>query len=158
MPHHNLPHYGSEFNVVAGDIVAWMSYAHFHKVEEDLDSDVDWDSDGDHDISAEDWVARFFGFSRVPVLCYDIVEYQHSDMVMRQFGLRQGIPRSLVTMTEYRMPMIPFSPYDWRYMLIDTSILPEYQQEFGRIAPMFVKQYYRFIQTVRGPAYTASLF
>uniref|UniRef100_A0A161ZMY4 EF-hand domain-containing protein n=1 Tax=Daucus carota subsp. sativus TaxID=79200 RepID=A0A161ZMY4_DAUCS len=60
------------------------------------------DSDGDHDISAEDWEARYAGLARVPLLHYDIVEYQHSDRVLRQFGLRQPIPPSPVSMTRYR--------------------------------------------------------
>ncbi|KAL8102798.1 hypothetical protein AgCh_027358 [Apium graveolens] len=104
---HSLPHYRGEFDGVAADIVAWWTqYAHFHEVKED--------SNEDHNISAEDWEAHFFGLVRVPVLCYDVVEYQHFDRVMRQFDFRQGIPRSPVNMTEYRKPMIPFNPYDWR--------------------------------------------
>ncbi|XP_074327243.1 uncharacterized protein LOC141665159 [Apium graveolens] len=106
VPHHSLPHYRCEFDGVAADIVAWTPYAHFQEVEED--------SDGDHDISTEDWEALYFGLARIPVLCYDVVEYQHFDSVMRQFRFRQGIPRSPVNMTEYRKPIIPFNPYDWR--------------------------------------------
>lgn len=43
-------------------------------------------------FSAEDWEAHFAGLARVPLLCYDIVEYQHPERVLRQFGLPQGIP------------------------------------------------------------------
>ena len=105
-PHHSLPHYRGEFDGVAADVVTWTPYARFHEVEED--------ADGDHDISFQDWEAHFAGLARVPVLHYDYVEYQHSDRVLRQFGLPQPIPRSPVSMTEYRRPKIPFNPWDWR--------------------------------------------
>ncbi|XP_074378721.1 uncharacterized protein LOC141720270 [Apium graveolens] len=41
---------------------------------------------------------------------------------------------------------------------MDSSIPPEYEQEFGRIAPMFLEPYCRFMQDVRGPAYMAPVF
>ncbi|WOH04457.1 hypothetical protein DCAR_0623866 [Daucus carota subsp. sativus] len=93
-PHHSLPHYRGEFDGVALDVLSWTPYSEFHEME--------GDSDGDHDISAEDWEARYAGLARVPLLHYDIVEYQHSDRVLRQFGLRQPIPPSPVSMTRYR--------------------------------------------------------
>ena len=37
---------------------------------------------------------------------------------------------------------------------MDSSIPPEYHDEFSRIAPIFIEPYCRFMQTVRGPAYT----
>ena len=37
---------------------------------------------------------------------------------------------------------------------MDSTIPPEYHDEFSRIAPIFIEPYYRFMQTVRGPAYT----
>ena len=98
-----MPYYRGEFDQVASHIVWWTPYAHFHEIEED--------SDGDHDIFAEDWEAHFAGLARVPFLCYDIVEYQHPDRVLRQFGLPQGIPPPPVSMTEYRLP---WNSYDWR--------------------------------------------
>nr|XP_017250727.1 PREDICTED: serine/threonine-protein phosphatase 7 long form homolog [Daucus carota subsp. sativus] len=105
-PHHSLPHYRGEFDGVASDVVSWTPYSEFHEME--------GDSDGDHDISAEDWEARYAGLARVPLVHYDIVEYQHSDRVLRQFGLRQPIPPPPVSMTRYRQEKEAFHYTDWR--------------------------------------------
>ena len=37
---------------------------------------------------------------------------------------------------------------------MDSTIPAEYNDEFSRIAPIFIEPYYRFMQTVRGPSYT----
>ncbi|KAL8155550.1 hypothetical protein AgCh_000803 [Apium graveolens] len=169
-PHHSLPHYRGEFDGVAADIVALTLYAHFHEVEED--------SDGDHNISAEDWEAHFFGLARISVICYDVVEYQHSDRVMRQFGFRHGYMQrysGIVRMRVGKPKPLPEPQYSTRELFnnslafdliqkglaclqaMDNSIPPAYEQEFGRIAPMFLEPYCRFMQDVRGDFIKISL-
>lgn len=41
---------------------------------------------------------------------------------------------------------------------IDSTIPRDYQEEFSRIAPLFVEPYCRFMQEVRGPAYRPPVF
>ena len=57
--------------------------------------------------------AQFAGQSRLPLLCFDICEIQHSDRVLRQFGLRPCIPRAPVDMTAYRTPKQRFRAENW---------------------------------------------
>ncbi|XP_063936158.1 protein MAIN-LIKE 1-like [Daucus carota subsp. sativus] len=108
-PHHNLPHYRAEFDGVGSDRVQWTPYdEEEEEVDEDLGEPVvirhmDWDQ----------IEAQLAGQSRLPLICFDICEYQHSDRVLRQFGLRPCIPRAPVDMTPYRVPKQRFRAENW---------------------------------------------
>lgn len=113
MSHHSLPHYICEFHGVASDIMRCTPYPHF--------DEVDGDSYGDHDIYWKDWETRFAGLVRVSLLYCDYAEHQHSDRVMRQFGLRHAISQSPVPMTNYRRPKIPFNFA--AHLFVETEIM-----------------------------------
>ncbi|KAK1386419.1 hypothetical protein POM88_014597 [Heracleum sosnowskyi] len=106
-PHHSLPHYRGEFDGVGSDRVQWTPYDHFHESDDE-------DVDGDGYMYWDDYEGFYAGSARLPLIHYDIVEYQHSDRVLRQLGLRQGIPRSPVDMTQYRKAKQSFVTWDWR--------------------------------------------
>ncbi|WOH06406.1 hypothetical protein DCAR_0625832 [Daucus carota subsp. sativus] len=111
-PHHNLPHYRGEFDGVGSDIVKWTPYAHFEAAVECEPEEGDRVEGEVPAVGLHlDWniiEAQFAGQSRLPMICFDICEYQHSDRVLRQFGLRPCIPRPPVDMKKYRMPKLKF--------------------------------------------------
>ncbi|KAL8125379.1 hypothetical protein AgCh_012895 [Apium graveolens] len=83
-PHHSLPFYRGEFDGVASDEVVWRPYARFEDV---MDSEM--------------IQAQLDGCGRVPLVCYDVVEWQYPDSVSRQFGSSPQIPRAPVNMVGY---------------------------------------------------------
>ena len=96
-PHHSLPFYRGEFDGVAGDEVVWRPYARFEDV---MDSEM--------------IQAQLAGCGRVPLVCYDVVEWQHPDRVSRQFGSSPQIPRAPVNMVGYRGAKdATFAGEDW---------------------------------------------
>nr|XP_017256075.1 PREDICTED: serine/threonine-protein phosphatase 7 long form homolog [Daucus carota subsp. sativus] len=108
-PHHNLPHYRAEFDGVGSNRVRWTPY-------DEEPEEVYGDEDEPPVIPHLDWdliEAQFAGQSRLPLLCFDICEFQHSDRVLRQFGLRPCIPRPPVDMTAYRKPKQRFHAENW---------------------------------------------
>ena len=108
-PHHNLPHYRAEFDGVGSDRVQWTPY-------DEEEEEVDEDEGEPVVIRHMDWdqiEAHFAGQSRLPLICFDICEYQLSDRVLRQFGLRPCIPTAPVDMTTYRVPKQRFRAENW---------------------------------------------
>lgn len=96
-PHHSLAFYRAEFDGVAGDVVEWLPYARF-------DDAVDW----------EMIQYQIAGVARVSLVCYVVVEWQHPERVMRQFGCRPRIPLAPVDMSHYRQPKdASFVNEDW---------------------------------------------
>ncbi|KAK1384394.1 hypothetical protein POM88_022129 [Heracleum sosnowskyi] len=96
-PHHSLPFYRGEFNGVARDDVVWRPYARF-------DESLDWEM-----LQAQ--IARN---ARVSLVCFDVVEWQHSERVIRQFGSSPQIPPVPVNMLPYRQPKATtFAGEDW---------------------------------------------
>ena len=58
--------------------------------------------------------AQLAGQARVSMVCYDVVEWQHPDRVMRQFGCPTHIPKAPVNMLHYRKEKgATFTSEDW---------------------------------------------
>lgn len=77
--------------------MVWRPYARFDDV-------VDW----------EMLQAQLAGNARVSLVCFDVVEWQHPERVVRQFGNLPVIPQAPVNMVLYRQPKeATFAGEDW---------------------------------------------
>lgn len=84
-PHHHLVFYWVEIECMEAGEVNWRPYDRF-------DEHLGWDF----------FEARLAGSARVPLIHFDIVEYQMPDRVMRQFDQKQSIPEPAQDMIDLR--------------------------------------------------------
>lgn len=74
-PHHHLTFYRGGLDVQPEWQVVWRPY-------------MRWDDN----MNGFNFEGRLFGFGRIPLIHFDIIEYQMPDRVLRQYVFLQGIP------------------------------------------------------------------
>ena len=81
-PHHHTRNYRGDLDSLQLHWVTWQPYARLYEREADPD-----------DVDATHFpVCRHMALGRIPMVAFEIIEYQYSDRVLRQFGMCQHIP------------------------------------------------------------------
>lgn len=80
-PHHNTRGYRGDFDSFQLHWLTWQPYIRFYE-REVTDDDVDVDL----------MVACHMALGRIPMVAFEVIEYQYPDRVLRQFGMLQHIP------------------------------------------------------------------
>lgn len=89
-PHHHTRQYRGDFDSFDMQWLTWQPYTRFYETGEF--------QDGDDDLL----VACHMALGRIPLVAFEIIEYQMPERVLRQFGILQHIPEDPIDMSFLR--------------------------------------------------------